>query len=74
MRTLLLVAYVLPSFALATSTDHGGRMLRPTSYVMTLIRESKLGQVHDPNLRPYPLFPGVDPTGGNGLVERGALA
>jgi hypothetical protein len=61
MRAFLLVACFLPSVAVASSTRNGRSMTRPTSYVVTLIRESRPGQVHDPNLQfypPYPLYPG----------------
>ncbi|HZU12644.1 MAG TPA: hypothetical protein VFB58_07370 [Chloroflexota bacterium] len=37
-------------------------VMRPTSYRVTLVRESKPGAIRDPNLHmypPYPLFPGL---------------
>lgn len=42
------------------------RMIRPASYAVTLVRESKPGTIRDPNLRlypPYPLFSGLSRLG-----------
>jgi outer membrane lipoprotein-sorting protein len=62
MRIVPLSLLLLPMSLLVGGTHDDAHRFRPTSYVVTLVQDSRPGRIHDPDLHIWPdlpIFPGL---------------